>query len=59
MTFNDINVTLANNRDEIKEMAYKTSMNLDGAQVRAKAPEQPAREEAYEEYVDDELPYEE
>ncbi len=28
-TFNEVNVTLASNRDEIKEMAYKTSMNID------------------------------
>lgn len=28
-TFNEINATLAANRDEIKEMAYKTSMNIE------------------------------
>ena len=34
MTFNEVNSTLAANRDEIKEMAYKTSMNLDDANVQ-------------------------
>lgn len=34
-TFNEINATLAQNRDEIKEMAYRTSMNLEGELVRA------------------------
>lgn len=29
VTFNEVNGTLASNREEIKEMAYKTSMNLD------------------------------
>ena len=56
MTFNDINTTLANNRDEIKEMAYKTSMNLDSPQQARPAEPAPVPEE---EYVDDELPYEE
>lgn len=28
-TFRNVNETLANNREEIKEMAYKTTMNLD------------------------------
>ena len=34
MTFIEVNSTLAANRDEIKEMAYKTSMNLDDANVQ-------------------------
>ncbi len=29
VTFNEVNETLATNREEIKEMAYKTSMNLE------------------------------
>ena len=29
-TFNGVGDTLASNRDEIKEMAYRTTMNLDG-----------------------------
>jgi len=37
MTFNEVNSTLAANRDEIKEMAYKTSMNLDDANVQVKS----------------------
>lgn len=42
-TFNGINATLAENRDEIKEMAYKTSMNLDGV------PERPEQQQENEE----------
>lgn len=36
-TFNEVNATLAQNRDEIKEMAYKTSMNLDSSKVERAA----------------------
>ena len=51
MTFNEVNTTLAANRDEIKEMAYKTSMNLDEMPL-------PVSQEA-EEIYDDEEPLDE
>ena len=47
MTFNEVNTTLAANRDEIKEMAYKTSMNLDEMPV-------PVAQEPAEVYDDEE-----
>lgn len=34
-TFTDINATLANNREEIKDMAYRTQMNEDGVPQEA------------------------
>ena len=36
-TFNDINSTLSNNREEIKEMAYRTQMNEDDTMQEAEA----------------------
>ena len=51
MTFNEVNTTLAANRDEIKEMAYKTSMNLDEMPL-------PVSQEP-EEVYDDEEPLDE
>lgn len=52
-TFNEINATLAENRDEIKEMAYKTSMNLDETKAAAKPAEYDGNggEESYD-YAD-------
>ncbi|MGI6722031.1 MAG: ATPase [Anaerovoracaceae bacterium] len=52
-TFNSINSTLAENRDEIKEMAYKTSMNLDAASGEEGAEEKPPRDD-YDEYPEEE-----
>ncbi len=51
-TFNSINATLAANRDEIKEMAYRTSMNLEGDLVRHSEKNQDSADD-YEEYPDD------
>lgn len=54
LTFNEVNETLAGNRDEIKEMAYKTSMNLDDARVKAvKVGEQPETLEDYDAELDE------
>ncbi|MCI9596328.1 MAG: ATPase [Firmicutes bacterium] len=39
-TFTDINATLANNRDEIKDMAYRTQMNEDGVPQEASSSRQ-------------------
>ena len=57
MTFNEVNATLASNRDEIKEMAYKTSMNLDDANVQmTKVPSQEAAPESdYDAELDDDM----
>ena len=57
MTFNEVNATLASNRDEIKEMAYKTSMNLDDANVQmTKVPSQQAAPESdYDAELDDDM----
>ncbi len=55
-TFNEVNVTLATNREEIKEMAYKTSMNLDETSaVISRMEELPPAEEqqTYEENEED------
>ena len=51
-TFNSINATLASNRDEIKEMAYRTSMNLEGELVRRSESED-AMEDDYEDDYED------
>ena len=40
-TFKGVGGTLSANRDEIKEMAYRTTMNLDGVSM-VERPEQPA-----------------
>lgn len=37
-TFNDINTTLAGNREEIKDMAYRTQMNSDDVNEQVKMP---------------------
>ena len=39
-TFNEVNATLASNREEIKEMAYRTSMNLEEKEPGAMSPEE-------------------
>ena len=47
-TFNEVNGTLAANRDEIKEMAYKTSMNIDdknAAMPTMEKPQKPPQDE--------------
>jgi len=54
MTFNEVNTTLAANRDEIKEMAYKTSMNLDDGSKVAPTPQ--PEPELYDDYLEEELP---
>ena len=53
-SFKGVNDTLATNRDEIKEMAYKTTMNMDGVSVveRPKDPA-PIREETYNDVYED------
>lgn len=53
MTFNEVNTTLAANRDEIKEMAYKTSMNLDDGSKVAPTPQ--PEPELYDDYLEEEL----
>lgn len=58
MTFNEVNATLASNRDEIKEMAYKTSMNLDDANVQMTkvGPKEPApAKDEYNAELDDDM----
>jgi len=65
-SFNDINTTLAENREEIKEMAYRTSMNIEDRAVKMPqyepekekaAPREDipegADEEEYEEYYEE------
>jgi hypothetical protein len=54
-SFNGVNDTLASNREEIKEMAYKTTMNMDGVSLveRPKDPA-PLRDQAYSDEYDDE-----
>lgn len=53
ITFNEVNVTLSANRDEIKEMAYKTSMNIEDRNPTDSEKDSGsayvAKEEAYEE----------
>lgn len=52
-TFNEVNATLSENREEIKEMAYRTSVDIDGeAPAGEPAPEEEPEEENY--YEDDE-----
>ncbi len=55
-TFRGVDGTLSSNRDEIKEMAYRTTMNLDGVSLvqrpEAKMPEQDA--EGPEVYIEEE-----
>ncbi|MEG0156801.1 MAG: ATPase [Anaerovoracaceae bacterium] len=48
-TFNSVNETLSKNRDEIKEMAYKTSMNMDEVSEQRASLEQKDRENFEEE----------
>ncbi|MEG0663016.1 MAG: ATPase [Anaerovoracaceae bacterium] len=48
-TFNSVNETLSKNRDEIKEMAYKTSMNMDEVSEQRASLEQKERENFEEE----------
>ena len=56
MTFNEVNSTLAANRDEIKEMAYKTSMNLDDANVQVtKMPADAAPANDYDAELNDDM----
>ncbi|MCB6994464.1 ATPase [bacterium 210820-DFI.6.37] len=44
-TFNDINTTLASNREEIKDMAYRTQMNQEEAPVQPEPAQEPQEEE--------------
>ena len=44
-TFNDINTTLASNRDEIKDMAYRTQMNQEEAPVQSEPVQEQMQEE--------------
>jgi vacuolar-type H+-ATPase subunit H len=53
-SFNGVNETLASNREEIKEMAYKTTMNMDGVSLveRPKDPS-PGIEQSYSDDYDE------
>ena len=55
-SFKGVNDTLAANRDEIKEMAYKTTMNMDGVST-VERPRDPApvREETYTDVYEDDV----
>ncbi|MGI6736549.1 MAG: ATP synthase F0 subunit B [Anaerovoracaceae bacterium] len=53
-TFNGINTTLEENRDEIKEMAYRTSMNLDEKKQGGEAPQDAGGDQAQQPSAEEE-----
>lgn len=59
-TFNEVNATLASNREEIKEMAYRTSMNLEEKEPGAMSPEEKVSDNAApsdeDDYPDEDYP---
>jgi len=56
-TFNEVNATLASNREEIKEMAYRTSVNIEDQGRPIQADEPAVRDD--EEFPDDDGDYSE
>jgi len=54
-TFNEVNATLASNREEIKEMAYRTSVNIEDQGRPIQADEPAVRDD--EEFPDDDGDY--
>ena len=53
-SFKGVNDTLATNRDEIKEMAYRTTMNMDGVStVERPVDPAPIKEEPVEDYQEE------